>query len=234
LANASFGVDRVGVHAIGGEFARWGWAFRELHESDFGIVGLVEPFAGGRPSGRYIALQIKSGRSWFEEATAGGWVFRESHDRNLVSWLRWCLPVLLLLHDPETGATYWGQVTPGNAKFTGTGWKVTVPANQVLCAEAAGSLQVIADSAPAAADDPVESSCRFLPPATAELLRGTGDAEPGGTMRLVTLLAAGRDTSQMVAESVISGSPSWLAGGKGYFEIAVATYASGHGHGHGS
>ena len=151
MTNGSFGVDRVGVHAAGEVFARWGWAFRELHESDFGIDVMVEPFTGGRPSGRYVALQVKSGRSWFSRKVSGGWVFRERHTRHLHYWLSCCLPVVLLLHDPDSGKTYWEQVTRDKAKVTGAGWKMVVPAEHVLCADAAGALQAISDSAPGAA-----------------------------------------------------------------------------------
>jgi hypothetical protein len=97
--------ERVGVNAAGLEFSRWGWAFREQPVADFGIDAHVEPCSEDRPTGRLIALQIKSGSSYFAEPARGGWVFRGS-DTHLLYWFRHALPVVLLLHDPESGITY--------------------------------------------------------------------------------------------------------------------------------
>src|SRR6266446_5638971 len=102
---ATFAVERMGVSAAEMEFSRWGWAFREQPVADFGIDA-HEPFRDGRPSGQLIALQIKSGSSYFSQAVSGGWMFRGT-DTHLLYWLRHCLPVVLLLHDPKAAVTYW-------------------------------------------------------------------------------------------------------------------------------
>lgn len=88
MVEASSGVDRVGVHAAGLEFSRRGWAYRELATCDFGIDALVEPVTSGRPSSNYIALQIKSDKSWLKRSRSGDWVFREKDDKHLLYWLR--------------------------------------------------------------------------------------------------------------------------------------------------
>ncbi len=226
---SAFTAERVGVSAVGLEFSKWGWAFREQPIADFGIDAHVEPFSGGRPSGRLIALQIKSGPTYFAEPAEGGWVFRGS-DTHLLYWFRHSLPVVLLLHDPQAGITYWAHVTQENVVFTDVGWKMLVPSSHVLTADAEDAFRALAESATGASDDPVEASCESLPPTTAAVLRGSQAREPGGTVRLAALLARGRATPRLIVESVLSATPSWLPKGNGRFELAVATYASEHGH----
>lgn len=226
---AKFGVERIGVSAADQEFSRWGWAFREQPILDYGIDAHVEVFTDGKPSGRSIALQIKSGSSWFDEPTSGGWVFRES-DAHLLYWLRHSLPVVLLLHNPESGLTYWQHVTQDKVEFTDFSWKLVVPESQLLDECAFKEFEALAESAPGASDDPVEASCALLPPVTAEVLKATQLAEPGGTLRLAAWLARGRATPRLTVESVLSRAPRWLSQGSGRFEVAVATYAVEHGH----
>jgi hypothetical protein len=51
-----------------------GWLFRNQPTEDYGIDAHVEVVDGENVRGRLLALQIKSGTSWFKEAgpTAGG------------------------------------------------------------------------------------------------------------------------------------------------------------------
>lgn len=225
---STFATERVGVSAAQLEFSKWGWAFREQPIVDFGIDAHVEPFAGDVASGRLIALQIKSGVSWFSEPAAGGWVYR-GRDTHLLYWLRHCLPVVILLHDPESDLTYWAHVRQSAAEITDGGWKMLVPSSQVLSKEAVSEFRSIAESASGASDDPLESSCQQLPPSTAMALRAAQGLEPAGTLRLATLLAAGRVAPDLTVGSVLSAAPSWLPKGNGQFEVAMATYAAEHG-----
>jgi hypothetical protein len=145
-----FALEPIGVGAAEVEFGRWGWVFREQPISDFGIDAHVEPYGDGGASGRLVALQIKSGLSWFGEPAEGGWVYRGT-DRHLRYWLRHCLPVVLLLHDPESGVTYWAQVTAPAAEYTDAGWKIVVPAAHALGPAARAEFAAIAASAVGAA-----------------------------------------------------------------------------------
>lgn len=51
------------------------------------LTPTLSRFAGGKPTGRLIALQIKSGASYFAEPAEGGWLHRD-HDAHLIYWLR--------------------------------------------------------------------------------------------------------------------------------------------------
>jgi hypothetical protein len=144
------------------EFSRWGWAFREQPVPDFGIDAHVEPFHEGRLSGKLIALRIKAGPSYFAEAVPGGWVYRGS-DTHLRYWLGHSLPVVLLLHNPVSGVTYWAHMGLDTVDFDtvdfdtgdfdtgdcgGGRWKMVVPSAQVLSLEAREEFRALAESAP--------------------------------------------------------------------------------------
>ena len=44
-----------------------GWIFRPQESRDYGIDALVEIVTDGETKGQLLALQIKSGKSWFKE-----------------------------------------------------------------------------------------------------------------------------------------------------------------------
>jgi hypothetical protein len=69
-------VERMGVAALDHEVSSWGWSYRNQEIEDYGIDGHIEPFdETDRPTGRLLAVQVKSGPSYFERTT-GGWNFR--------------------------------------------------------------------------------------------------------------------------------------------------------------
>jgi len=122
-----------------------GWIFREQHESDRGIDAIVETVVDGRPTGRLIALQIKSGSSYFAEVCpGGGWVMR-GPKRHRAYWLKHQLPVLVVLFDTNTGYGYWVHANPDTAKSTSKGYRIDIPAAQVLDASAKNQIEKIID-----------------------------------------------------------------------------------------
>jgi len=60
--------DRVGVSAVEGVVLKeFGWLFREQAVSDYGIDALIEEVdSDNKPTGKPVALQIKSGPSFFK------------------------------------------------------------------------------------------------------------------------------------------------------------------------
>jgi hypothetical protein len=140
------GVGRQGIHGVGMLIHKeLGWKFREQHESDHGIDAQVETVVAGQPTGRLIALQIKSGPSWFKEPRQGvGWVLR-GPKRNLSYWLKHQLPVLVVLFDPRTGKGYWAHVSSGTAAFTPRGYRIIVPASHPLDSSTKSLIEEIID-----------------------------------------------------------------------------------------
>jgi hypothetical protein len=123
----------VGVRQVGLIFeSELGWLFREQPVHDHGIDAQAEVVASGEVTGQLLALQIKSGPSWFKSSTGAGWWFRpdEAHVRY---WLNHSLPVAVVLHDPSAGVAYWELVNERTLKRSRSGgWKLLVPSVHVL------------------------------------------------------------------------------------------------------
>ena len=153
----NYAIERVGVAAVELAFSRWGWMFREQPTLDCGVDALVERSWSHLASGELIALQIKSGKSWFKEPTDHGWIFRGKMD-HLRYWLRHCLPVVLLLHDPESGNTYWVHITKQAIERTRSGWKIVVPSEHLLGPDAYREFDVIAGES----GKPIEDRLEFI------------------------------------------------------------------------
>lgn len=121
--------DRIGIQAIGEQFERVGYIFREQPVSDYGIDAQIEVVEGDIVTGELIALQIKTGLSWFKESTPDGYVFRGDND-HLKYWIEHSLPVLIILHNPETHISYWQAIKTENVIPTDKAWKIIVPKTQ--------------------------------------------------------------------------------------------------------
>lgn len=119
-------IERIGIALVQSATHAAQWIFREQREVDHGIDAHIESIIDGRVSGRLIALQIKTGPSYFEEETDAGFVFRGDH-KHAEYWLEHSLPVLLLLVDPPAQRILWVQVTSENVTSTGKAWKIIVP-----------------------------------------------------------------------------------------------------------
>jgi len=136
--------ERLGVNAVERFFLELEWIFREQHTTDVGIDAQVEICEAGVPTGRTIALQIKSGVSYFKEENASGYVFRGSLT-HLDYWLKHSLPVVLVLYDHARKHAWWCWVNEA-AGLTRLekGWTVCVPKSQKLNMEAKPALKLLA------------------------------------------------------------------------------------------
>lgn len=83
-----------------------GWLFREQLTEDYGIDAHVEIVEGEAVSGKLLALQIKSGPSWFSQPGPGGWWFRPDAD-HVQYWTNHSLPVAVVLVHPGTERCHW-------------------------------------------------------------------------------------------------------------------------------
>jgi hypothetical protein len=125
-----------------------GWLFREQPTEDFGIDAHVEVIDGEDVRGRLLALQIKSGESWFKEPGSGGWWYRPDDD-HVRYWLSHSLPVVVVLYDPTTKTCYWQLVTNSTLQQVGTkGWKLLVPKSQIVNADAGAAWRAAAEGDP--------------------------------------------------------------------------------------
>lgn len=135
--------DRRGVALVQGVVHEAEWIFREHKEVDHGVDAHIESIVDDKVTGRMIALQIKTGSSWFEEVDDEGYVYR-GVKRHLEYWLEHSLPVVLLLVNLESSKVYWTHITEEKVIRTGKGWKITVPRSRCLDASALESLGRVA------------------------------------------------------------------------------------------
>jgi hypothetical protein len=125
-----------------------GWLFREQPTEDYGIDAHVEIVETEEVLGRLLALQIKSGESWFKETTQGGWWFRPDAE-HVQYWLNHSLPVVVVLYEPKTQVCYWQLVSRETLQRTRQGgWKLLVPCSQILGSGAASVLREAAEGDP--------------------------------------------------------------------------------------
>ena len=125
-------IDRAGILAVGLMLEKLDWVFREQPTSDFGIDAQAEKRnRDGSAGGKLIALQIKSGKSYFRRR-GDGYVFY-GEDRHRDYWTNHSLPVFIILHNPEDGMTLWQRVDRHLIMELDDGrWLIPVPADQAL------------------------------------------------------------------------------------------------------
>ncbi len=125
-ANSNSRIGRIGVAGTQLIFERLGWIFREQSVEDYGIDAHVEVVENAKATGRLIALQIKSGESWFKEKTSSGFVFRGDRE-HLEYWKNHSLPVIVVLYHDGEKIAYWQVVNSSNVKKTNKAWKLVIP-----------------------------------------------------------------------------------------------------------
>jgi len=124
--------ERIGIHKVALIFLEdFGWIEREQTVSDVGIDMQVEIVHNGIPTGQLIALQIKSGPSYFKEEKDGNIIYR-GEKTHLEYWLSHSLPVLIILCNPENHFTIWQKILSENVVETEKGWKTEIPVSQIL------------------------------------------------------------------------------------------------------
>lgn len=130
-ADSKSRTGRIGVAGTNLLFEKLGWIFREQPIEDYGIDAHVEVVESNTATGKLIALQIKSGKSWFKEKTTDGFVFRGKTE-HLEYWQEHSLPVMVVLYDDEEEIAYWQAVNSSNVQQTNKAWKLIIPFEQQI------------------------------------------------------------------------------------------------------
>lgn len=107
-----------------------GWIFREQPIADMGIDAHLERVQDGKPDGKLLALQIKTGLSHFSERTDSFRYYGKLV--HLDYWTGHSLPVVLIAHIPEDEQTLWQVINEDTVIRTKKGWKVDIPKVNVL------------------------------------------------------------------------------------------------------
>lgn len=101
--------ERAGVLRVGELLNNAGLIFRETPNADVGIDGYIEQVNPiGEATGATVAVQIKSGVSYLIDGGAN-WKYYPA-DKHKSYWEMYPLPVILVLHDPESDLVYWADV----------------------------------------------------------------------------------------------------------------------------
>lgn len=124
--------ERLGVNKVESIFLKdFEWIPRTIFQSDVGIDMTVEVAENGKPIGQYLAIQIKTGESYFQEDNFGNIIFRGSLN-HLDYWLNHSLPVIIILHNPNTDLTIWQEIKNDKISRTAKGWKIEIPKTKTL------------------------------------------------------------------------------------------------------
>jgi hypothetical protein len=136
----------VGEKTIDLLFTReFGWSYHQFGNKRAGIDGEVEIVEDGDElSGRLLAVQVRSGASYFARTTASGIIYEGNQDE-LDYWLRYSLPVVLVLYNPDADVAYWTAITDDVVESTGKGWKTVVPFKHTLTSDWKNELAALAD-----------------------------------------------------------------------------------------
>lgn len=132
--------ERAGIISVATEVNRLGLIWREQPMHDVGIDGQIE-FVDeeGYATGRIVAVQVKSGRSYLQ-GDGPEWLYHPD-EKHRFYWEVFPIPVLLMLHSPDDGHTYWADArqalrSPGH----GGAGPVAVPKANVLQQASAADL----------------------------------------------------------------------------------------------
>jgi hypothetical protein len=142
MAGDSDNTGRWGVHIAAAAFEAIGFAFREQLTSNFGIDAHIEPRCDSCGTGELIALQIKSGDSYFREVVDGGWLLRTDQE-HADYWLKHALPVIITQVDITEDRVYWASVTRHSVEFTTRGAKILIPKHQRVDVESLPALRTL-------------------------------------------------------------------------------------------
>jgi len=123
--------ERVGVNAVEKiVIEELGWIFREQPIVDVGIDAHIERVDDGNPTGKLVAVQIKTGPGHFHE-TDDSYIYYGKLV-HLEYWTGHSLPVVLIAHLPKTGETLWVSIDEKTAERTKKNWKVSIPKSNVF------------------------------------------------------------------------------------------------------
>lgn len=144
MKNCTDEIGRIGVLECGLAFEKMGFIFREQTTSDYGIDAIIETKNDDYASGKMIAVQIKSGDSYFRERRGDCVVYRREI-KHYNYWINHSLPVIIVLYSPSSRKCIWESINKQTANRCKGGWKINIPYQQTLeCTK--HKLQSLADN----------------------------------------------------------------------------------------
>lgn len=131
---------RIGIAGTQLIFEDLGCIFREQPIEDYGIDAHVEFIEKDQATGKLIALQIKSGDSWFKETNGNNIIFRGNNE-HLEYWQNHSLPVIVVLYKHSEKTAYWQAVNNNTVQRTEKAWKLLIPLDRQVNSHALEQLK---------------------------------------------------------------------------------------------
>lgn len=123
--------ERIGVNAVECiVLQKLRWIFREQETSDVGVDAHIEIVDENDPTGKMIGLQIKTGASHVVEKP-DHFEFRGTKV-HADYWLNHALPMILAVHLPDSGDTYWEILSEKTIRRTEHGFVIKLPKSKKL------------------------------------------------------------------------------------------------------
>jgi len=119
-------IDQEGMGFIKKVFAKIGCIVNEYYR-ETGIDALIEiresPFYS---SGKLIGVQLKSGESYFRNHDRENFYFY-ADQKHINYWLRFCLPVILIIYNPSTEKAFWTKIDNSTLIKCSKNAKIPIP-----------------------------------------------------------------------------------------------------------
>ncbi len=107
-----------------------GWIFREQSISDVGIDAIIEQVDNGYPTGKLIAVQIKSGKGNFHLSDKKITHYISNIHYNY--WLSLNIPIILIAYFPESDEFFWDEISESTLKRTKKKWKIEISKTKIF------------------------------------------------------------------------------------------------------
>ena len=129
-------IEQIGMNHIGEIAERNNWMFRPQPTDDIGIDAHMELIESTGEPKQLLALQIKSGESWFKEKKDDNIIFRDINERQYKYWTMNSLLCTVVLYNPKDDMCIWQKLTTKTIERTkegkGKGFFVKVPLFQTF------------------------------------------------------------------------------------------------------
>lgn len=120
------------------------WIFRRVHqEHDYGIDAFLDiVHRDGFLTGKSIAVQIKSGTSYFAaESTTSFSYYGDMKHFNYYANMD--VPVLLIIYDARRDIAFWERFDPSRTEKLASGWKLSIPKSNKLSSSTVETLTAL-------------------------------------------------------------------------------------------
>lgn len=124
-----------------------GWICREITKSDVGVDATIEQVIDGKPTAKYISVQLKTGEGNVYVDKDGNYIYyidKTHYDY----WISSSIPVILVYCNPDSESMYWELLKKRNIKRTKgeENYKITISNTHLLNKDSLEEFNAIIDT----------------------------------------------------------------------------------------